>query len=69
MSTEAVMTFADELKRWRHREGYTQAAAAAFLDVNPRTYQEWEQGRQEPDQKGPIRKAIELSKRTPDRAK
>ena len=56
------MSFADELKAWRAREGFTQHEAAVYLDVSLRTYQEWEQGRQEPDQKGPIRKAIELSR-------
>ena len=56
-------SFAYELKQWRADAGYTQAEAAVFLDVSIRTYQEWEQGRQAPDQKGPIRKAIELSKR------
>ena len=55
------MNFSDELKQWRAREGYTQERAASFLGVSLRTYQEWEQGRQAPDQLGPIRKAIELS--------
>lgn len=55
------MTFAEELKDWRADKAYTQEEAAVFLGVPLRTYQEWEQGRQEPDQKGPIRKAIELA--------
>ena len=56
------MAFADELKTWRTRVEYTQEEAAEFLGVPLRTYQEWEQGRQAPDQLGPIRKAIELQK-------
>ena len=56
------MEFADELKTWRTRKDLKQEEAAKFLGVPLRTYQEWEQGRQEPDQKGPIRRAIELQK-------
>jgi DNA-binding transcriptional regulator YiaG len=37
------------LKAWRAAAGLTQAAAAAVLAVPLRTYQEWEQGRREPD--------------------
>jgi DNA-binding transcriptional regulator YiaG len=51
-------TFATELKAWRKRTRLTQAKAAEFLDVPLRSYQAWEQGRQEPDQKGPIRRLI-----------
>ena len=56
------MTFADELKAWRAREGYTQARAAGWLGVPVRTYQSWEQGRWEPEQVGPVRKLLEILK-------
>ena len=53
-------TFAQELKAWRASRKYTQRDAALALDVKLRTYQEWEHGRQSPDQKGVVRKAIEF---------
>lgn len=56
------MAFDAELKAWRKRTKLTQVQAAEFLDVPLRSYQAWEQGRQEPDQKGPIRKLIALTR-------
>ncbi len=56
------MTFAEHLKHWRDRVAFTQTEAAQFLAVPLRTYQEWEQGRQAPEQQGPILKVIELHK-------
>jgi DNA-binding transcriptional regulator YiaG len=55
------MTFAETLRAWRARMGYVQTEAADWLCVNLRTYQDWEQGRCEPRQVGPVLKAIELS--------
>lgn len=62
-SKRAEPSFPDELKTWRAGLGFTQAQAAEWLDVPLRTYQEWEQGRQEPTQMGPVRKLLEVSKR------
>jgi DNA-binding transcriptional regulator YiaG len=56
-----VSTFADDLKEWRSRMGFLQPHAAAWLGIPYRTYQEWEQGRSEPSQLGPVRKLLELS--------
>lgn len=55
------MTWAEECKEWRARMGFTQKEAAAFLEVNKRTYEEWEGGRHQPDQQGPIRKFMGLT--------
>jgi len=55
---------AKSLRLWRDSLGKTQQEAADFLFVPVRTYQEWEQGRRAPKQAGPLRKVIELSKRT-----
>lgn len=32
------------LQEWRRNLGWTQATAAAWLGVKPRTYENWEQG-------------------------
>lgn len=47
-----------ELKAWRKLVGFTQTGAAVWFDVPLRTYQEWEQDRQDPALKGPIRKLM-----------
>lgn len=49
---------AEDFKAWRLRLEWTQAQAAHWLDVPVRTYQEWEQDRQRPQQVGPIRKLM-----------
>ena len=55
--------FAEQLRDWRTRRGYTQEQAAAWLRVPLRTYQEWEQGRREPWQTGPIRKLMQQARK------
>lgn len=50
--------FAAELRRWRADQGLTQVQAAAHFGVPTKTYQEWERGRQKPQQMGPIRKLM-----------
>lgn len=52
-------TFAQELRAWRAREGYTQVQAAAVLKVKYRTYETWETGRYQPEHLGLIRRAIQ----------
>ena len=47
--------WAEELKRWRAKRGYTQANAAEKLRVPERTLEEWEQERAQPSHKGPLR--------------
>lgn len=48
----------DTLRAFRARHRLTQPQAAAALGVTVRTLQEWEQGRQRPDQPGPIERLI-----------
>jgi transcriptional regulator with XRE-family HTH domain len=55
------MTFGEELRAWRQREGLTQREAAEFLKVNRRTYEDWEYGRFVPDHLELIRRAIKVA--------
>lgn len=56
----APMTFQVELKSWRTGCELTQDAAATYLNVSVRTYQEWEQGRANPKTIGPVRILMKL---------
>ena len=60
-----TMTLADEIRDWRLALGWTRKQAAAFLGVPLRTLEGWEQGRRKPDQEGPTRKLMELSRNQP----
>jgi transcriptional regulator with XRE-family HTH domain len=40
------MTFAEQLKAFRKRRGWTQADLAGFLSVSPRALWRWEKGDQ-----------------------
>lgn len=42
------ITFAHILLQWRTARGLTQAHAAAEMQISPRTYEAYEQGRYEP---------------------
>ncbi len=53
-----MTAFAAELKQWRASRQWTQVQAAAHFDVPLKTYQEWERGRQQPQQMGPIRRLM-----------
>ena len=44
----------DNLRRWRDGHGWTQKQAAAWLNVDLRAYQKWEQGYREAHNPGPI---------------
>jgi DNA-binding transcriptional regulator YiaG len=55
-----TLTFAEELKAWRARHGFTQLAASEYLRVAYNTLENWEQGRQEPGTPGPIRLLMEM---------
>lgn len=44
------MTFRQNLKAWRERHTLDQAAAAAVLGISRRTLENWECGRNEPNQ-------------------
>lgn len=59
------MNLAAELRTWRLALGWTRRQAAEFLGVPLRTLEGWEQGRRKPDQEGPIRKLMELSRNQP----
>lgn len=59
------MDFSARLKKWRMQHKMTQPQAAQWLDVPHRTYEQWEQGRQEPSQVGPILKLLETKKVEP----
>lgn len=53
-----MKAFGTRLQDWRLAHGMTQTEAADWLDVPLRTYQQWEQGRQEPSQTGPVLKLL-----------
>lgn len=55
------MTFAQQIKEWRKRLGYTQAQAAQVLGATKRALETWEQGKCEPL---PIAKQAILTKIT-----
>lgn len=55
------MTIAEELRNWRLALGMTRKQAASFLGVPLRTLEGWEQGRQQPDQPGPLRTIMRLT--------
>jgi len=61
------VTLADDLRTWRLALGWTRKQAASFLGVSHRTLQEWEQGRQKPDQEGPIRRLMFISGSEPEK--
>jgi len=42
------MNIATQLKKWREKKGFSQADAAAYLEISKRTLQDWEQGRRQP---------------------
>jgi len=52
------MTFGKSLRAWRIKEHLSQKEAAAILDLNVKTYQNWEYGRTEPTASG-CRKCVE----------
>ena len=54
-----MANLAKDLKEWRSALAWTQVAVSQYLRVPLKTYQEWERGRQEPQQSGPIRKLME----------
>lgn len=62
------MTFPESLKIWRRENGFSQSQAAAFLDVPFRTYQQWEHGRQQPSQVGPVLKLLGMTPQKTGRA-
>lgn len=43
-----AQTWRDRLYHWRERNDFSQTEAAMKLQVSPRTFQEWEQGRARP---------------------
>lgn len=43
-------SFAQRLRKWRKFKGLVQKQAAEVLKVNLRTYQNWEEGRWEPQE-------------------
>lgn len=53
--------FAEEIKTWRAKHGWTQEQAAAYLQVPLKTYQNWEWGRRAPQPIGPVRKLMALA--------
>ena len=60
------MTLANELRNWRLALGWTRKQAASFLGVPLRTLEGWEQGRQKPDQEGPLRRLMFITSSDPD---
>lgn len=58
-----MQKFAAELRRWRAACEFTQVRAADHFGVPVKTYQEWERGRQKPQQMGPIRKLMEKNQK------
>lgn len=57
----AALPIGEALVAWRQARGWTRATLADYLGVPPRTLEAWEQGRQTPDQEGPIRKIMTLT--------
>jgi DNA-binding transcriptional regulator YiaG len=41
---DTAQEFIKKLRAWRERNHYSQRAAAEFLKISKRTYQNWEQG-------------------------
>lgn len=61
-----MQPLASELRQWRASQQWTQAQAASHFGVPLKTYQEWERGRQKPQQLGPIRRLMQGNKRPDD---
>ncbi len=53
-----------QIKAVREKVGVSQSAFAAMLNVSPRTLQEWEQGRRQPN--GPARSLLAIAAKRPD---
>lgn len=56
------MMHSNELLIWRKRMGWTQKLAAEYLQVNLRTYENWEQGHRKVGNEGPVRKLMKQAK-------
>lgn len=54
----AALPIGEALTAFRHGRGWSRARLADYLGVPPRTLEGWEQGRQNPDQEGPLRRLI-----------
>lgn len=55
-----MKSFGTRLQEWRLGHSMTQTEAADWLRVPLRTYQQWEQSRQEPSQTGPLLKLLDF---------
>ena len=53
-----------QIKAVRENVGVSQSSFAAMLNVSPRTLQEWEQGRRQPN--GPARSLLAIAAKRPD---
>lgn len=54
-------TFSEELKRWRVKMRLTQVQAAEALGVTYDALRNWELGRTDPANVGPLRKVMKLA--------
>lgn len=48
LTTNGAADLATRLTSWRKSHRWTRAMASEFLDVRPRTYEQWEQGTRSP---------------------
>jgi putative transcriptional regulator len=53
-----------QIKAVRRKVGVSQSSFAAMLNVSPRTLQEWEQGRRQPN--GPARSLLAIAAKRPE---
>lgn len=62
MKDDSMSTiFAAEMKRWRQRLGLTQVEAAAKLNVKYSALRDWELGRRDPANIGPVRQVMKIA--------
>lgn len=62
--SRAFHAVAPDVKAIRERLGLSQARFAALMGVSPRTLQNWEQGRREPE--GPAKALLRVVDRQPE---